>query len=84
MTGFEGDQHGPWSTSNSQTIVPGTSKSFSVKKVRHEAKLHAVQSHFLGDLKRGVPCFDPGDHLCVLLARLVLHVPISITHQRVY
>ena len=85
MTGFEGDQNGPWSTTNSQTIVPGSAQSYSsAKKFRHEAKLHAVQSHFLRDLTRGVPCFDPGDHLCVLLARLVLHVPLSISHQRVY
>ena len=65
MTGFDGDEGGPWSTTNSQTIVPGASGSSStVKKHRHVSQLHAVQSHFLGGLTQSVAFFDPGDRLC--------------------
>ena len=65
MTGFQGDEGGPWSTINSQTIVPGGSGSSSApKKLRHASKIHDVQSHFLGALTKGVVFFDPGDRLC--------------------
>ena len=65
MTGFDGDEGGPWSTTNSQTIVPGASGSSStVKKHRHVSQLHAVKSHFLGGLTQSVAFFDPGDRLC--------------------
>ena len=65
MTGFDGDEGGPWSTTNSQTIVPGGSGSSSTpKKLRHASKIHAVQSHFLGGLTQSVAFFDPGDRLC--------------------
>jgi hypothetical protein len=65
MTGFQGDEGGPWSTTNSQTIVPGGSGSSSTpKKLWHASKIHAVQSHFLGALTQGVVFFDPGDRLC--------------------
>ena len=83
MTGFEGDTNGPWSTTNSQTIVPGSASS-NPRKYRHASRLHDVQAHFLNDLTRGVVCFDPGDCLCMLLPRLVLHVPIGISHRHVY
>ena len=71
MTGFKGDTGGQWRKPNSQTILPLSHGT--VRKHRHETKVHVVQAHILNNVYLGVPCFNPGHQLCVQL-----HLPCVV------